>query len=215
MRVGMPSTKMETTLPSLPVLQLQAPNKCGGCTACCTVLGIKEIRKPDYAPCPHLSAGGCGIYENRPTECRTYECVWRSSNLPDELRPDRLGVILELHGQFVESLGAPAVVIREVWPGAADEDLSRQFTGLIAKQVGGFGYVVKADGERKALFHDSQKDLARRFYASQVKEIDWHEAERIIDFGQKQKLSRARRKRDADLKKKKRKSAEKARKRNR
>ena len=38
---------------------------CGPCTACCVELKIDapELRKKARAPCPHLTASGCGIYE--------------------------------------------------------------------------------------------------------------------------------------------------------
>ena len=37
---------------------------CGGCTACCVALKFDtpELRKDANVPCPHLVAGGCGIY---------------------------------------------------------------------------------------------------------------------------------------------------------
>jgi Fe-S-cluster containining protein len=70
---------------------------CGGCTACCTVLAVDELRKPMRCACPHQSAVGCRIYEERPLGCRQFNCVWLRGGLPAEeaWRPDRLGVIFD------------------------------------------------------------------------------------------------------------------------
>lgn len=64
---------------------------CGGCTMCCKLLGIAELDKPGGRWCPHCDPGrSCKIYEDRPSECRTFHCLWllRDSFGP-EWRPDR------------------------------------------------------------------------------------------------------------------------------
>ena len=74
-----------------------AARSCGECTACCTALTIPdpELRKPAGVPCVYLSpAGGCGIYERRPQVCKSFLCGWRLYPLPEELRPDRAGVLI-------------------------------------------------------------------------------------------------------------------------
>lgn len=64
---------------------------CGGCTLCCKVLGIVALEKPKGRWCPHCVVGrGCGVYETRPDECRTFHCLWlQRENLGPEWRPDR------------------------------------------------------------------------------------------------------------------------------
>ena len=59
-------------------------------------------------PCPHSTAGGCGIYATRPRDpCRNFVCSWLvpKSPLPEWMRPDRCGAIVLLsmpwHGQRV------------------------------------------------------------------------------------------------------------------
>lgn len=73
---------------------------CGECSACCVDLRIEEdtLKKLADEPCPHLqSSGGCGIYKDRPSVCRTWYCAWRfMGQLGDEWRPDRSGIILRL-----------------------------------------------------------------------------------------------------------------------
>jgi hypothetical protein len=48
-------------------------------------------------PCRHCTQSGCAIYENRPEDpCIRFKCGWlqEDSPLPDEMRPDRAGVIV-------------------------------------------------------------------------------------------------------------------------
>jgi hypothetical protein len=72
---------------------------CGSCTQCCITLPIDhpQLDKPAGTRCLHLVAGGCGIYPGRPSVCRSYQCAWKlMSDLPEEARPDRCGVIFTL-----------------------------------------------------------------------------------------------------------------------
>jgi hypothetical protein len=75
--------------------------ECGDCTACCTTLRIDEpdLKKHADISCKNLSsAGGCQIYDKRPSVCRNWHCAWRfMENLADEWRPDKSGVMLRLH----------------------------------------------------------------------------------------------------------------------
>jgi hypothetical protein len=73
--------------------------QCGECVACCRILKIDtpELHKPAGVLCPHSTGTGCGIYETRPNQCRTWFCLWRRIGaLPDEVRPDRCGVVFSL-----------------------------------------------------------------------------------------------------------------------
>ncbi len=68
---------------------------CGDCTACC---GPSSMRVPGvfgaWERCPHLQSKRCGIYADRPGECRDFLCMWSlASAWPAELRPDRCGFI--------------------------------------------------------------------------------------------------------------------------
>jgi len=70
---------------------------CGPCTACCVELKIDvpQLRKKARVPCQHLSASGCGIYENRPPVCRQFLCGWRLfEDLGDDWRPDLCGALM-------------------------------------------------------------------------------------------------------------------------
>ncbi len=67
---------------------------CGDCTLCCKLLAIPVISKKQNEWCQHCSIGkGCGIYEERPQPCRDFECLWLQSDMPEEMRPDRIKAV--------------------------------------------------------------------------------------------------------------------------
>ena len=80
-------------------------NHCGSCTLCCKVLGVTgevrgvPLKKERAGWCEHCAIGkGCKVYTDRPTVCAEFECLWlqgrkRGEPVPDELRPDRCGVV--------------------------------------------------------------------------------------------------------------------------
>ncbi|HWE45540.1 MAG TPA: hypothetical protein VG407_05880 [Caulobacteraceae bacterium] len=68
---------------------------CGDCFACCDVSAIDDpaLRKPPHVLCEHYR-GGCTVYAARPATCRSFHCLWRRlAGLPDDARPDRIGVL--------------------------------------------------------------------------------------------------------------------------
>lgn len=73
--------------------------ECGDCVECCKLLAIDQpnLKKAKDVLCEHNTGRGCGIYNDRPKVCRAWYCVWhRIDVLPEETRPDRLGVMFEL-----------------------------------------------------------------------------------------------------------------------
>lgn len=70
---------------------------CGDCGLCCKLLGVEAIDKPSGAWCGHFrkGVGGCGIYADRPQACRTFTCLWLTSDKLDEAwKPNRAHLIL-------------------------------------------------------------------------------------------------------------------------
>jgi uncharacterized protein len=68
---------------------------CGDCTLCCKVIGVKSLDKPRDKWCRHCTKKLCTIYDERPDDCRQFDCVWlKMETLPDEFRPDRCGFII-------------------------------------------------------------------------------------------------------------------------
>jgi hypothetical protein len=73
---------------------------CGPCTLCCKVLAVEALGKPVGAWCQHRTAKGCGIYEDRPAPCRSFECVWlMDPEMPHRFRPDQTKVVLDQDAQ--------------------------------------------------------------------------------------------------------------------
>jgi len=75
-------------------------NHCGSCTACCLVFNVPALDKDAGKWCQHCSVGvGCKIYEQRPTMCQDFSCLYLLSqeegrpHLPPELRPDRCRIV--------------------------------------------------------------------------------------------------------------------------
>jgi hypothetical protein len=72
--------------------------ECGSCTLCCKVLAVSALEKPLGVWCKHCRPGrGCGIYEERPQECRTFACLWLADpKFPDEFKPERSKLVFLL-----------------------------------------------------------------------------------------------------------------------
>lgn len=78
---------------------LPTTRACGDCAVCCTVLEIGELAKPAGVACRHLKAGGgCTIWGEHPTPCKTYVCLWRLSDelVPPDLFPADCGFMLSV-----------------------------------------------------------------------------------------------------------------------
>ena len=122
-------------------------NHCGTCTACCRVFAIPALAKPAGKWCDHCTVGvGCKIYEQRPTACQEFECLWlQSRNRPDirehigdELRPDRCKVV------FHPSTD-PNVMAATTMPDAPDAWRRKPVKKLIDRMVA-CGYRVAVGG---------------------------------------------------------------------
>jgi len=84
---------------------------CGECTLCCRgtlTVKIHEHKVFPGSPCPYITECGCGIYEDesRPEVCGAYKCMWlMDENIPDWMRPDRVGFIMTLYEKYVVLTG--------------------------------------------------------------------------------------------------------------
>lgn len=115
---------------------------CGECSACCTVLGVRDLDtpKPDYQRCLCLRdatenlRGGCGMYADRPPSCRAYACGWLQGWGEEGDRPDKLGLILEPWRAPPDG-GDMGIVAREVWPGAFESEAARKLLEPIEKRT--------------------------------------------------------------------------------
>lgn len=67
---------------------------CGSCSECCELLEIPTLEKPKKTLCHNVcSGGGCSIYQDRPSECRTFQCLWSEGYTGDGQRPDKSGIM--------------------------------------------------------------------------------------------------------------------------
>jgi len=111
-------------------------NTCGSCALCCKLLGVEEIKKAVNTWCRHCSPGrGCGSYDERPSSCRTFECLWLSSQslgqpMPLKLRPDQCKVVLIASDQTMQI----QAIVDPTYPNAWRVDHLHQ---LLAKMADG------------------------------------------------------------------------------
>lgn len=116
-----------------PLLQLmgdwaegRGPKRdCGGCTKCCTHMGVSDLNKPPNAQCEYERPGeGCGCYGSHPLECKVYACLWKMGWGDEEKdRPDRSGVLLNL-GIHPSVKGRDTLDVIELQRGAIVERFS-------------------------------------------------------------------------------------------
>ena len=107
---------------ALKVAQEETGRQCGGCTACCMVMGVAEVPTPFYSPCRHQTVNGCAIYDKRPGACRDFYCEWLVGGLTESDRPDRLGLVFVSTRAIDGGEQSVVVAAYEVWPGAADSE---------------------------------------------------------------------------------------------
>lgn len=86
---------------------------CGNCTVCCTLCYVPEFDKGEGKKCEYCGKG-CTIYESRPESCRKYECAWKKGELPDNMRPDKCGVMIEVYPLMVAVILAPGHTLQSI-----------------------------------------------------------------------------------------------------
>jgi len=105
-----------------------APRDCGGCNVCCTAMKVSPLDKPCGTPCEHQTDAGCGIYQDRPSVCKVWFCMWvrDAGGIFDDVahRPDRLGVFFTASPPDPNT-GQQTVFAHEIRPKASDETKAR------------------------------------------------------------------------------------------
>ena len=71
--------------------------ECGECTLCCKLLETHDMPSEIGVYCIKCDINkGCKIHNERPKECRDYQCMWtQMENVPVALRPDKCGIIFD------------------------------------------------------------------------------------------------------------------------
>lgn len=77
--------------------------RCGDCQACCSILPVRELKKPANTRCTHQRFGkGCTIYERRPRSCVWWSCRWLvEDDTAGMRRPDRAGYVIDMVPDFI------------------------------------------------------------------------------------------------------------------
>ena len=93
---------------------------CGDCTACCTWLkGIAYGHEfGGGKSCKFLCKTGCDIHKVRPNICEKYFCAWSQELLPEEMRPDKCGVLVSVengeNGQYLKLTSMQKKINRDI-----------------------------------------------------------------------------------------------------
>jgi Fe-S-cluster containining protein len=106
---------------------------CDGCTACCTVMDVEDIKKPSGVKCAHCVTGqGCSIYDVRPEACKIFYCLWLEEDEIADGRPDQIGVVYD----YVPPVsGTPeAFIFWEVWEGAFASTVFQKAVRLVQEK---------------------------------------------------------------------------------
>jgi hypothetical protein len=170
---------------------------------CCKVFPLPVLDKPLGQWCKHVTASGCSIHDHgQPEVCREYACYWlRHEDVPEEFRPDRVGIVVsEWRNIVVRDESLPVLIVYQAHPGAcrrrkADAWIDCITTqGIVALIVDGeklqivfdrerYPFVSSRDIEVAYLYDLSQKaaDLARLGAVSQgCRPLTKSEAESLV-----------------------------------
>lgn len=73
---------------------------------CCKIPPISAVEKSAHQICKYCNTGvGCNIWTDRPIVCKHYFCLWVvEAKFPEELRPDKCGLLIEPGGDHVISI---------------------------------------------------------------------------------------------------------------
>ena len=120
---------------------------CGDCDECCSVIAVAELNKPYHTRCVHQTGKGCAIYGDHPVECKDYGCAWLQGILPIEMRPDRIGILVDAEG------GDEWVVMQECRKGALDSPVGRDLLNWLSGLAGNLlrGVRIEPYGSHKGV----------------------------------------------------------------
>jgi hypothetical protein len=93
--------------------------RCGECRVCCNVFPLPALGKPAGQWCHLLGPSGCTVHDSGlPEVCSQYSCYWLDhEDLPEESRPDRLGMVVTESGRVtVGCHELPVLVINLLKP---------------------------------------------------------------------------------------------------
>jgi hypothetical protein len=132
--------------------------KCGQCTGCCTALSVPEIGKNNGETCKHeVKRRGCGIYQNRPAQCRNFYCFWKLGIGSRKDSPHLTGVVIDSY----EHEGKIILRCAEVWNGAADEGKPGWLFLMSISSFADTILIMKKDGTQRILYRKVDRLVTR------------------------------------------------------
>lgn len=109
--------------------------ECGDCTACCTLSYVKEINKEAWDTCKFCKNNGCSIYNERPQDCRDFECAYLQGANNIELRPDKCGIMFfKKNDRIFCGALVPDVPITDIARGQIEAFKQQGFSVILLKQ---------------------------------------------------------------------------------
>jgi hypothetical protein len=137
---------------------------CGACSLCCMAVEIPEVDKPPGGWCPHCKpgAGGCMIYDRRPSRCRTYACTWLiDGSVPDHWRPLTAKMFIDFHAYGTPPRVAMRVHVHPKYPNRWREqpwygELKIMAVRMLARKPPISTYVTVLGGDKYQVLPDHE-----------------------------------------------------------
>jgi hypothetical protein len=135
-------------------------------------MGITALNKPRGVWCPHCrQSSGCQIYEARPEECRTFDCLWLiEPKLGPEWKPSksRLVITTARDGNGVEircDPGYPAAWRKEPYYAQIREwaRVAVPHQGMVSVYVGNVITVISPEREFLVGSVNEDEEIVRDF----------------------------------------------------
>lgn len=120
---------------------------------------VKELTKPKNKWCVHCAIGvGCKVYEDRPTSCVEFKCMWLQSQeglskLPVKLRPDKCKVVLHPSADEKNIIARVDPNYLNAW---REKDIGLLLGTLVEKY-----FVLVDNGREHWMLKDGQANQAR------------------------------------------------------
>ena len=124
--------------------------KCDGCTLCCVIPAVPELKKPINTVCPFCDKG-CTIYQYRPQSCRDFNCGWIRGDMPKWMKPDKAHVMIEYFPDDMPIVVAyPEAGHERTWRNAKNEKaLKDAYVKKGISVISPDGFALLAEGHTK------------------------------------------------------------------
>ena len=82
------------------------PRSCGDCNLCCKFPPVPRLEKKAYELCKNCDIGvGCKTYNDRPIDCKAFDCFWVMGIIPEEYKPNKVGFYITANSPNDLALG--------------------------------------------------------------------------------------------------------------